>query len=68
MCFASTTKLFKNINKIYTRNTLKNLNVVREPYTDQDLSNDTTFSQIKYPVPVPLRHSQQLKHGNVIKS
>ncbi len=47
MIFASTTKLFK----ILIKNIKKNTSV--SP-THQDLSNDTTFSQIKSRGPVPL--------------
>ena len=33
--------------------------------TNQDLSNDTTFSQIKSRVPVPLRENQRTKTNTV---
>jgi len=52
--FASTTKLFKKVIKNIKQHFKKCLRSSVSP-TNQDLSNDTTFSQIQSRVPVPLR-------------
>ena len=53
MIFASTTKLFKKEIKNIKQH-FKNLQRSSVSPTNQDLSNDTTFSQIKSRIPVPL--------------
>ena len=53
MILASTTKLFKKLIKNIKQH-FKNLSWSSVSPTNQDLSNDTTFSQIKSRVPVPL--------------
>ena len=54
MIFASTTKLFKKIIKNIKQHFKKFERSSVSP-NNQDLSNDTTFSQIKSHVPVPLK-------------
>jgi len=53
MIFASTTKLFKKIIKNIKQH-LKKFEGSSVSPTNQNLSNDTNFSQIKSRVPVPL--------------
>ena len=55
MIFASTTKLFKQLIKNIKQH-FKNFEWSSVSPTNQNLSNDTTFSQIKSCVPVPLAH------------
>ena len=54
MIFASTTKLFKKLIKNIKQD-IKNFEWSSVSPTNQDLSNDTTFSQIKSCVSVPLK-------------
>jgi len=54
MIFAKTTKIFKKLIKNIKQH-FTNFQWSSVIPTNQDLSNDTTFSQIKSRVPVPLR-------------
>ena len=58
MIFASATKLFKILIKNIKKH-FKHFERSSVRPTHQDLTNDTTFSQIKSRVPVPLNKSTQ---------
>jgi len=56
MIFTSTTKHLKKLIKNIKQHFQKFFMFVHKP-NNQDLSNDTPFSQIKSPVPAPLKYT-----------